>query len=90
MVLTSNGTLDSRYEQSAAKRISGGMGIAGSIDWPQDRSCGRTEMEGWRLDLLRSMLCCRRGRSGGWPSVKWIVVVWSPVVGLRATASVSL
>lgn len=65
------------------------MGIAGGIDWPHDKRFGTTEVELRKLGVLRSMLCFRRGRSGGWPSVRWIVVDRTPV-GLRPIASARL
>lgn len=76
-------------QQSAAKSISGGLGIAGDIDWPQDKRFGTTNVELRKLGVFRSILCCRRGRSGGWPSVRWIVVD-RPPVDLRPTASARL
>lgn len=62
----------------------------GDIGWPQDKIFGTTEVELWKLGLLRSMFCCRRGRSGGWPSVKWILVDRELVELLRPIASARL
>ena len=56
---------------------------------PQGRRFGTTEVERERLGTLRSMLCCKRGRSGGWPSVTWIVVVCT-LVDLRPMARARL
>ena len=61
----------------------------GDIDWPQGKRFGTTEVELRRLGVLRSMLCFRRGRRGGWPSVRWIVVDRT-LVDLRPTASARL
>lgn len=76
-------------QQSAAKRMSGGLGTVRDIDWPQDNRFGTTEVEQWRLGALRSMFCSRSGRSGGWPSVRWIVVVRTPL-DLRPVARARL